>query len=256
VGDTCDDLIGRCVFDLFPSELRTLRKLRNDEVIASGKAARFEDEREGQWMDNSIYPIKDADGRVVRLAIFSYDITARKRTEQELERALRAERERSTHDALTGVLNHGGIVSELQSILEATATDRTHVIAVVDVDGLKAINDAHGHPIGDAVLVAVAECLKLEPAVVGRYGGDEFVVIIPDAQRTHGHEYVSAVSARFNETLIEIGSDCAPIAVRASIGISVYPEEAITLRPLIELADARMYGAKRQRPFIRPRIAA
>ena len=252
----CDDLIGRCVFDLFPESLRAKRKARNDEVIASAKPARFEDEREGQWMDNAIYPIRDAEGHVVRLAIFSFDITARKKMEQELERALRAERERATHDALTGVLNHGAIVKELRVLLETTSNGRTHVIVVVDVDGLKQINDTHGHQAGDAALVAVADCLRDEGAVVGRYGGDEFVVILPNGGRARGDAYAQAVARRFSETQIEVERADEPIPVRGSVGFSVYPDEAIAVRPLIELADTRMYAAKRERPFIRPRRAA
>jgi diguanylate cyclase (GGDEF)-like protein/PAS domain S-box-containing protein len=256
VGDTCADLIGVNVFDLFPDSLRAKRKARNDEVIASAKPARFEDERNGQWMDNSIYPVKDPEGRVVRLAIFSYDITARKKMEQDLERALRAERERATHDALTGVLNHGAIVQELRSLLEATQHGRTHVIVVVDVDGLKQINDNFGHQAGDAALVAVADCLREKGAIVGRYGGDEFVVVLPNSGRGRGDAYVRTVLHKFGETMVELGHDTPPIQVRGSIGFSVYPDEAIAVRPLIELADTRMYAAKRERPFIRPRRAA
>jgi PAS domain S-box-containing protein len=158
VGPQPEDLIGRCVFDFFPEDLRATRKARNDEVIASARPARFEDERNGRWMDNSIYPITDPQGRVLRLAVYSYDITDRKNTERELARALQAERERARRDALTGVLNHGAIVEELQGLLEVPAKDRTHVVAVVDVDGLKSVNDTHGHRVGDAVLVAVAGC--------------------------------------------------------------------------------------------------
>jgi diguanylate cyclase (GGDEF)-like protein/PAS domain S-box-containing protein len=256
VGHDCDDLIGLNVFDLFPEELRARRKARNDEVIASAKPARFEDEREGQWMDNSIYPVKDASGRVVRLAIFSYDITARKKAEQDLERALTAERERARRDALTGVLNHGAIVHELQHLLETPTFDATHVVVVIDLDGLKAINDTHGHQAGDAALVAVADCLRVDDAIVGRYGGDEFVAILAHAGRDEGHAYIDAVRGGLDETLIDLGSDTPPIAIAASIGISVYPQEAIALRSLIELADSRMYAAKRQRPSIRPLRAA
>ena len=255
VGNQRDDLIGLCVFDLFPLELRALRKTRNDEVIASARPARFEDERNGLWMDNTIYPVKDPAGHVVRLAIFSYDITGRKKMEEELERALRAERERATRDALTGVLNHGAIVHELRSFLETPAMDRTYVVIVVDVDGLKAINDTHGHQAGDAVLAAVADCLRADNAVVGRYGGDEFVVILPEVGRAGGEAYVSSVSEKLGETQIEVDEGGQPIKVQASMGISVYPEEAISLRPLIELADTRMYAAKRRRPYIQPRQA-
>ncbi len=145
---------------------------------------------------------------------------------------------------------------ELQHLLETPTFDATHVVVVIDLDGLKAINDTHGHQAGDAALVAVADCLRVDDAIVGRYGGDEFVAILAHAGRDEGHAYIDAVRGGLDETLIDLGSDTPPIAIAASIGISVYPQEAIALRSLIELADSRMYAAKRQRPSIRPLRAA
>jgi diguanylate cyclase (GGDEF)-like protein/PAS domain S-box-containing protein len=255
VGSEPRDLIGRCVFDLFPPGLREQRKARNDEVVASGEPGRFEDERDGRWMDNRIYPIKDGRGGVTRLAVYSYDITDRKSTERELARALRAEQERARHDALTGVLNHGAIVEELQTLLTMPHPGRNHVIAVIDVDGLKAINDTYGHRVGDAVLVAVAESLKEHDAVVGRYGGDEFVAILPGAGREKGESYLEAATAALRAAQVRDEQTLAAIQVQASIGISVYPTEGAAVHALIELADTRMYAAKRQRPYARGRVA-
>lgn len=256
IGRRREELIGEYVFDLFPEELRERRKTRNDHVIRSGNPARFEDERAGRWMDNSIYPITDADGHVTRLAIFSYDITVRKQMEQALDRALQAERERARRDALTGALNHGAIVEELQYLLKSTATTAGHVVAVADVDGLKLVNDVHGHQMGDAILVAVAESLNVADAIVGRYGGDEFVAIVPNAGRDRGECYVEAVLWNLRQRSVQPGKTGALIPARASIGFSIHPGEGSSVATLIELADSRMYAAKRERPVILPHHAA
>jgi PAS domain S-box-containing protein len=85
LGKNMDELIGLCAFDLFPSDITKRRKAYHDEVIRSGKPVRYEDEREGSCLDTTVYPIFDALGKVVRVAIFSRDITERKRAEEELK---------------------------------------------------------------------------------------------------------------------------------------------------------------------------
>jgi len=249
-----DDLLGQNVFDLFPPGLADQRKARNDAVIRSGVPARFEDERAGRWMDNTIYPIFGPDGCVAKLAVFSYDITDRKRTEVALERALLEEQERARRDPLTGALNHGAIVEELQRFVERSSEGLAVLIA--DLDGLKTINDTLGHPMGDAALVAVAETLLRDRAIVGRYGGDEFVVLLPGADRTRAEGYKQTVEAEFmNREIADEHRDVA-IPVRASIGIAMHPEDSVAVNRLIELADSSMYAEKRRRPVVRPRRLA
>lgn len=84
LGADAEELVGHCVYDLFPAELSDLRKKRNVEVLKTGKPARYEDERDGKWFDNSIYPVRGPRGAVVGLAIFSKDITESKRGEHAL----------------------------------------------------------------------------------------------------------------------------------------------------------------------------
>jgi PAS domain S-box-containing protein len=79
-----EELIGSCVWDLFPSDMSERRKAQVSKVIQSGKPVRFEDEREGMWNDNVIYPVLDTQGKVTKVAVLARDITERKRTEEEL----------------------------------------------------------------------------------------------------------------------------------------------------------------------------
>ncbi len=97
------------------------------------------------------------------------DVTERKRAEALL-------RDRAEHDGLTGTLNHAAVIDLLRTAIAGQGDDGSCAVAMVDVDGMKATNDTFGHPVGDAVLLKVAETLRRAGAHVGRYGGDEFLV--------------------------------------------------------------------------------
>ncbi len=256
VGDVSSELVGRNVFDLFPGGLSEQRKDRNDAVIKSGTPARFEDERAGRWMDNTIYPIFDSDGQVAKLAVFSYDITDRKWTEVALQRALREEQERARRDPLTGALNHRAIVEEMQNQIERGGGTAPLAVLIVDVDGLKQINDRHGHPMGDGALVAVAEALLRDRAIVGRYGGDEFVALLPGAGQRRAQQYKKDVEAKLLASDLVDEERGITVQVAASFGIAVHPDDAKAVAELIELADNGMYAEKRMRPVIRPHLEA
>lgn len=252
VGECAKSLIGLDVFALFPASLEEQRRARNADVIRSGIAARFEDERNGKWMDNTIHPIFDSDGNVVKLAVFSYDITGRKWAELALQRALHEEHDRAKRDSLTGVLNHRAIVEELQKVVDRNARATPQAVFMVDVDGLKAANDTYGHTTGDAILVATAETLCRDRAIVGRYGGDEFVVLLPGADRARAERFRQDVQAALAAIEVTGRTGGTSVSIGATIGMAIYPEEAAAVRQLIDLADRRMYAARRDRAGARP----
>jgi PAS domain S-box-containing protein len=84
LGGSRDELIGASAMDMFPPEIAQHRRARGEQVISSGQPIRFEDQRGGRWFDQSVYPIFDAHGEVVRLAVIARDATGCKRTEQRL----------------------------------------------------------------------------------------------------------------------------------------------------------------------------
>jgi diguanylate cyclase (GGDEF)-like protein/PAS domain S-box-containing protein len=271
------DFIGTCVFDIFPPDLRSQRRARNEEVFQNGQRRHFEDERDGVWTDVTIDPIKDPRGNVMRLAIFSRDITDRKRdeaalrkrsrelqalndylekTSAELERSqeelreaseqladlLEAEQARSKTDTLTGALNHGAIS---EAIAEAVAADVALAVAMIDVDGMKTVNDTYGHQAGDQVLLAVAQAISRGGAITGRYGGDEFVVALLNAGRDEARVYKDAVEAALRGASVVDPESGARVPVVASVGIALYPEDGDTFKTLVERADERMYEEKK-----------
>jgi diguanylate cyclase (GGDEF)-like protein len=164
---------------------------------------------------------------------------------QQLEVALQAEQERACQDSLTGALNHAAIVDELRSCIAECRAGSTFAVAMADVDGLKAVNDTYGHQVGDAVLVGVANTLAQEGAIAGRYGGDEFLVVLPKMDRDAAETYREKVLRALAQTQLK-DAEGFRVPVFASIGLAVYPNEAERIDELIRLADSAMYTAKRQ----------
>lgn len=131
-----DSLIGKCVYDLFPSDLAEARRARNDEVVASGTPARFEDDRNGRWYDNSTYPVLSPSGDVRSLAIFTRDITDQKIAEQMMKKL-------AYQDPLTGLPNRMAFqVRFAASLADARRHKRGLAVLAFDLDGFKSINDA------------------------------------------------------------------------------------------------------------------
>ncbi len=196
---------------------------------------------EEKWVHFTGGPI-EFEGREAVMGT-AFDITERKQAEESL-------REQARRDPLTGTLNHAAIVDELRSIVADGNDTCHHCVAMVDVDGLKAVNDTYGHQVGDALLVATAGVLSRDGAVVGRYGGDEFVVILPQADRHAAEHYRTDVTAALRAASVTDPQSGATISAAISIGLAVYPDEADTVAELIQLSDSAMYAAKRQRPIV------
>jgi len=146
-------------------------------------------------------------------------------------------------DPLTGLSNRRAFEQALEVRLGAALPEPFSVI-MLDVDGLKQVNDAHGHAAGDAVLKRVASVLTAhlrETDVVTRWGGDEFVLLMP------GMDQVGAVSLarRVGGTLRDANDPAGAISV--SIGTASFPADATTADGLLAAADRSMYVDKRQR---------
>jgi diguanylate cyclase (GGDEF)-like protein/PAS domain S-box-containing protein len=163
-----------------------------------------------------------------------------------LEQALEAERARGRIDTLTGTLNHAAITEELRRAI-ADADTGTVGVAMVDVDGLKVANDTYGHQTGDEVLVTVADALRRDGVLVGRYGGDEFVAILPGADRVAAEGYRDEVLASLAGAGLADPQTGAQVPIVASMGLAIYPHEAEAVDDLIRLSDSAMYASRRQR---------
>lgn len=168
------------------------------------------------------------------------------RASSKLRRQAAVNEHQATHDHLTGLPNRQQLVTELQRMLDRRHGTKYVALALVDIDRFKEINDALGHPSGDAVLISIAERFRVQmpDAVVARIGGDEFAIAadhLPHAQAS------LAVATRIEEVLhdpFEVAG--ISVSVRPSIGIALGPDDGRTAEELLQHADVAMYVAKRE----------
>ncbi|MGB2695421.1 MAG: PAS domain S-box protein [Dehalococcoidia bacterium] len=229
---------------------RGLARQAGDDVPSGYEVKLLTKDGEERWVEFTAGVIEyQGQPAVVGTA---FDITERKRIEEAL-------REQALRDPLTGVLNHAAIVQELRAVLDSGADGVSHVIVMADVDGLKAINDIYGHQMGDEALTLVARVLQQDDAIVGRYGGDEFVAVLREHDRASADRYRATVLDRLANARLIDPETSAEIPIIVSLGYAIHPADARTVHDLIQVSDNAMYAAKRQRPthgrdptFVRP----
>ena len=248
------ELIGQSIDMLLPERMRGGHAMARQDYFSHPHVRKMGSGLEifGRRKDGTEFSaeislsVTDWNGQPVGIASIM-DITERKQEENALKRSLETERERARRDPLTGVLNHGAITEKLSE--QCSSADGSPVaVAMVDLDGLKAINDTYGHLIGDQALIIVANALAEDDAIVGRYGGDEFIVILPGADRPEAERFRDAVTAKLLDARLPDPETNAKIQIVASWGLAIFPEEAETIVDLIHLSDSAMYAAKRERP--------
>lgn len=214
-------------------------------------------------MNAALHASADGAGGLVRMTLF--DATERRSYERELVAARDAEREararseelqlrlramndeleRLAHiDHLTGVANRRALHSQLHSLVARSRRHGTALgVALLDIDHFKRTNDTYGHEAGDAVLGNVAarlrDCVRLEDTV-GRWGGEEFLIIAPDTTENGLAALCERARRVVCATPVRYASQS--IRVTASLGWSVWPDESV--EALIRRADDALYDAK------------
>lgn len=191
-----------------------------------------------RWVCDEIHLLQDNASGHLCMMLVVWDIHAAKL--QEEERIRMAER-----DGLTGLLNRKATMQFIQERLDRSFEDEKHALLMIDMDHFKAINDTYGHQAGDQALMALANelgsCFRSSD-IIGRIGGDEFFVLmtrVPD--RSAVEKKVESLLSRIESVRYE------DIALSASIGVSIYPDDAKPLEEMYFLADKAMYTAKATR---------
>ncbi len=234
------EMVGRRLADLAHDlDAGQVMRTISGEPGESGATARIRLVTRGgtvRWARMRIAAIPGQDELVVALA----DVTADRERDSDLGR-------RAMFDGATGLLNRATFIDTLNVEMSRQKRHggRTAVLWV-DLDGFKGVNDANGHRIGDQLLWIVAERLNgvgRRQDALGRLGGDEFGVLITDADRP---DVVESTTQRILDVISEPAeTDAGVVRVTASIGVALVPDDARSVEGVLNAADAAMYAAKR-----------
>src|SRR5467141_3157007 len=226
-GYTRKELLSMNFWDLIPPDSREPVGLASRcEVMILTK------NHEKRWLEIAAATI-DFDGVPVKL-FSAFDLTERKQAESQA-------RLLAVTDPLTGLGNYRRLLDVLHAEIERSGrTGRPFAVLLLDLDGLKKINDCYGHLAGSRALCRVGEVLRLFCRAIDtatRYGGDEFAVVLPEtAARAAG-----LVASRIRNRL---ATDSEQPPLSASIGVAAYPQDGETVEALLQTADRELYGMK------------
>lgn len=152
----------------------------------------------------------------------------------------------SETDSLTGIFNMRGFAIVASRLIgQAERYNRSASLLMIDSDNLKTVNDAHGHEAGNRLLKLVAKCIETElrhTDVLARYGGDEFVVLLPESPASGALDVAERIRGAVAGSPLDI--DGKRIMTSVSIGLATYPDDGRSIDAVLARADRAMYAAK------------
>jgi diguanylate cyclase (GGDEF)-like protein/PAS domain S-box-containing protein len=179
------------------------------------------------------------DGKIQNFVALFTDITKIKNYQSQLEKI-------AHYDALTQLPNRTLLSDRLaQTLLQSQRNKKSVAIVFLDLDGFKAVNDAHGHAVGDKLLITMAHRMKealREGDTLARLGGDEFVAVLADLDKIHSCEPLLARLLLAASAPVFL--DDLMLNVTASLGVTIFPEDNVSADILLRHADQAMYAAK------------
>ncbi|MDB5814239.1 MAG: diguanylate cyclase [Rhodocyclales bacterium] len=248
LGWTAQEAVGNRLKEIFPPE-EQVTVSGNQQQVLSGNTVSYDAERmtkDGRRIAVSIgvSPIKDANGVIIGSAATLRDLTERKQIEERIQHV-------AHHDSLTGLPNRLLFNDRLAQAIVASKRDSSQfALLYLDLDHFKPVNDSLGHNAGDELLKSVADRIRgqvRDSDTVARVGGDEFTVILRD---TTSRQAVAAVAEKIIAALatsFSLENRQHVVRIGTSIGIAIYPTDAVDAESLIKLADVSMYNAKKFR---------
>jgi diguanylate cyclase (GGDEF)-like protein len=172
--------------------------------------------------------------KALMILIFAAEVSERQRQEERAKRL-------AVSDPLTGLANYRVLLERIDmEIKRYQRNGRPFSVVLLDLDGLKKINDTHGHVVGSAALCRLAEVLYVSCRSIdtpARYGGDEFALVLPEISA----EYARRVAQRISQRLAE---DVELPRLTVSVGVAEYPRDGLTIEQLLNAADHALYEIK------------
>ncbi len=199
------------------------------------------------WVEIYTYPIKDLAGNVSHVIVYSRDITERKKEEEEKKQLINNLNYLSTTDGLTRILNRRALNDMLCHEMERAIRYTTDLSLILcDIDHFKNINDTFGHMAGDRALIAVTETLKAslrKSDILGRYGGDEFMIILPETTLAGAGCLAEKIRAAVDGLELELPGGHR-IRLSVSMGMTKCSMTTDNIDAIVGLADMALYTSK------------
>lgn len=250
-GYRADEIIGtNCRFlqgpETSPADVQRIRDALDAGRVFQGTILNYRKDGSPFYNHLTITPLRGDDGAVTHFVSVQRDVTDSVRERDRLSHE-------ASHDALTGLPNREGTRRLLRRTL-AAADERGAVVGIglLDLDLFKTINDDHGHPAGDAVLIELGR--RIRGALrrhdhVTRAGGDEFVISVADLDPHRAHEQFAEVAQRIRAEVVRplVLHDGREVSITTSMGVALYPVDGVDGRSLYAAADRALYRTKDRR---------
>ncbi len=232
-------LLGKCVGEVLRSSGPDNPVLAAHRQALEGLSATCEQPWGVSIYRTNVEPLRDRGGAVIGCVGLALDVTDSKRMEDRLFHL-------ANHDPLTDLFNRRRFEEELgEQLKRARIHGTAGAVLLMDLDGFKEVNDGYGHPVGDQLLVRVADELKgrlRQGDLLARLGGDEFAVLLPHASQEQAHAVAGRLVGSVRRAQLAVSG--RTVNVTASLGIVYYPEHGATVEELMSHADMALYRAK------------
>jgi len=219
-----------------------IRKAMREGISIRSQILNYDKAGNELWLDINMVPLFDEKGSLVYYAAIERDLTEYKKLQAHLENM-------ATIDSLTGLANRQAFMQRAKNEFNrARRYARPLTVVMIDIDHFKAINDQHGHAVGDDVLREAADICQSSlrgSDFMGRVGGEEFVLLLPDTPPTNAYHVAERMRAHLHETPIEL-DDGTTLNITASFGVAPMNENDSDFDALLERADEAMYHAKHE----------
>jgi diguanylate cyclase (GGDEF)-like protein/PAS domain S-box-containing protein len=229
-------LVGRTVYNYLQCQDPHAAPIAQHVEALRGASSYFEYQHGRRHFAVHISPLRAPSGEITGCVGAGIDITERKKREDGI-------RYQATHDAMTGLANYREFVDTLErEVRRADRSNRSFAVLLLDLDDLKAINDKCGHLAGNRALMRLSDVIKDQSRttdLAARYGGDEFAVVLIDADPGMAMQIAQRIERALRDSREQP-------SLSVSIGISVFPDDGATAAELLEAADQRLYRRKKR----------
>ncbi|MEW6067751.1 MAG: diguanylate cyclase [Nitrospirota bacterium] len=251
-GKNPEQLIGRRCYEVLYNRKSICEGCLVKETFETGKPqtkeklVKFNDSSHEIWLEIYSYPIFDEIGQVFNVIEYTRDITQRKKAEGERDALIDKLQHLYSIDDLTGLLNRRALIEEMEKeVHRAERYNSKLAMIICDIDYFKGINDTYGHDIGDEVLKGVSHLIKESMRnidIIGRYGGDEFILILPQTSLDGAKEIAERVRLSVEKFEMPVEEDI--VKTTLSIGVAEFNPAREDIEGLIKRADNALYMAK------------